>query len=194
MTGITSLCVYCGSRKGDDTAHAEAARELGATIAGAGIRMIFGGGAIGLMGVAARAALAAGGEVIGVIPRHLDEVEIGMAEASELIVVDNMHERKRRMFDLADAFVVLPGGVGTLDEAFEIITWRQLGLHDKPIVLLDNHSYWRPLLALIASTVDAGFVSASINSLYAVVGAVDEVLPAIRAAAAPRVAPASDLL
>ncbi len=194
MTEITSLCVYCGSRTGDDTAHAEAARRLGATIAGAGIRMIFGGGAIGLMGVAARAALGAGGEVIGVIPRHLDEVEIGMADASELIVVANMHERKRRMFDLADAFVVLPGGVGTLDEAFEIITWRQLGLHDKPIVLLDNRSYWRPLLALIASTVDAGFASESIKSLYTVVGEVDEVLPAIRAAAAPRVAPASDLL
>lgn len=194
MTEITSLCVYCGSRTGDDAAHAEAAHKLGATIAGAGIRMVFGGGAIGLMGVAARAALAAGGEVIGVIPRHLDEVEVGMADASELIVVDNMHERKRRMFDLSDAFVILPGGVGTLDEAFEIITWRQLGLHDKPIVLLDHRSYWRPFLALIDNTVDAGFVSASIKSLYTVVTEVDQVLPAIRAAAAPRVAPASDLL
>ncbi len=146
------------------------------------MRLIFGGGNIGLMGALADAALAAGGSVTGVIPDRLKNREVAHPDLTELIVVDSMHERKLRMFQLADAFVVLAGGLGTLDETFEIITWRQLGLHDKPIVLVDEAGYWTPLLCLIDHVVASGFAGRGVARLFTVVERVDDVFDAFAAA------------
>jgi uncharacterized protein (TIGR00730 family) len=146
---IRSVCVYCGSAGGGDERYRAAAAELGGSLAAAGITMVFGGGHIGLMGVAADAALAGGGRVIGVIPAALRERELAHGRVGELVVVDTMHDRKRIMAERSDAFAVLPGGIGTLDEFFEILTWRQLGLHNKPIFLVDAAGYWKPLRALL---------------------------------------------
>jgi uncharacterized protein (TIGR00730 family) len=182
MTTLRSLCLFCGSRAGADEDHRAAAAELGTALGQRGVRLVFGGGGGGLMGVAADAALAAGGQVLGVIPNHLHDVEVAHRALSELIVVDNMHARKRKMFELADAFAVLPGGLGTLDEAIEMITWRQLGLHDKPIVLLDRTGYWAPLLALVEHAIDAGFASPAARDLFMLADSVEGLLAAIEAA------------
>lgn len=189
MTVITSLCVYCGSAVGGP-AHRHAAARLGALIAERDVRLIYGGGRIGLMGVIADAVLAAGGEVTGLITRHLQDSEVGHGGLTELLVVDNMHERKRRMSELADGFVILPGGLGTLDETFEAITWKQLGLHDKPIVVADVDGYWRPLRDLVASVVSAGFARPDAIDLVTFVDSVDEVFAALDAADEPKVATA----
>ena len=194
MNAIRSVCVYCGSRKGADPAHANVARTLGAVLAAAGIRVVFGGGRIGLMGVVADAALAAGGEVVGVIPERLHAVEVGHEGVTELHVVQSMHERKRKMFELSDGFVVLPGGLGTLDEAFEIVTWRQLGLHDKPVVLLNSNGYWEALRTLLRGLVSGGFADPSILGLFTVVSRVDQVLPALRQAPERAVPAPAELL
>ena len=194
MNAIRSVCVYCGSRKGADPAHANVARTLGAVLAAAGIRVVFGGGRIGLMGVVADAALAAGGEVVGVIPERLHAVEVGHEGVTELHVVQSMHERKRKMFELSDGFVVLPGGLGTLDEAFEIVTWRQLGLHDKPVVLLNSNGYWEALRTLLRGLVSGGFADPSILGLFTVVSRVDHVLPALRQAPERAVPAPAELL
>ncbi len=185
MADLGSLCVYCGSSTGVDPAHGEAARRLGELMAERGVRLIFGGGRIGLMGVLADAVLAGGGSVIGVIPGHLEEREVGHRGATELIVVGGMHERKRRMFELADAFAVLPGGLGTLDETLEIITWRQLGLHDKPLVLVDHGGYWAPLRGLLDHIVERGFAAPESRALYTFVDSVDDIFTAVAAAPAP---------
>ena len=147
---IRTLCVYCGSSNAVAPRHLAAAAELGRLAAGRGIEIVFGGGHVGLMGALADGALVAGGRVTGVIPGHLEAREVGHRGVTELIVVDSMHTRKRRMFEIADAFCALPGGLGTLDETFEIITWKQLGLHDKPIVLVNVEGFWNPLLDLVA--------------------------------------------
>ena len=149
---------------------------LGRLTGEAGIEIIYGGGRVGLMGLLADAALAAGGRVTGVIPSHLYEREVGHGGLNELIVVGSMHERKQRMFELADAFVTLPGGLGTLDETIEIMTWKQLQLHDRPILLVNLYGYWDPLLALIDRIVANGFAKPTIKSLYQVVGSIEEVL------------------
>src|SRR5579883_15172 len=145
MAKVKRLCVYCGSSSQVDEIYRRAAARLGQVIAQAGIELVYGGGRVGLMGLMADAALAAGGRVIGVIPHLLHDREVGHAGVGELIVVGSMHERKQRMFDLADAFVMLPGGLGTLDETIEILTWKQLGLHDKPVIIADIAGYWAPL-------------------------------------------------
>jgi uncharacterized protein (TIGR00730 family) len=145
MASITSVCVYCGSRVGHER-HKAAAARLGRQLAVAGIRLVYGGGRIGLMGVVADAALQAGGAVTGIIPAHLHDHEIGH-HGTELHVVDNMHARKHLMFQLSDAFVTLPGGIGSLDETFEIVTWKQLHLHDKPILLVNDADDVLPALA-----------------------------------------------
>lgn len=176
---LRSVCVFCGSSSRVAEVHRRAATELGAAIAAAGLRLVYGGGKIGLMGLLADAALAGGGEVIGVIPEFLRGLEVAHQGLSELRVVDSMHERKRVMFDLADAFVVLPGGLGTLDELIESVTWKQLGLHDKPIVLVDVDDFWRPLRALVASIVTAGFAHSEHARLFSVAGSVAEVFVAI---------------
>jgi len=158
---MARLCVFCGSGHGREPAYGVAARELGQLLAERGIGLVYGGAHRGLMGVVADAVLQGGGEVIGVIPHLLVEREIAHPGLTQQIVVQSMHERKAQMAVHADAFAALPGGFGTLDELMEIITWRQLGLHDKPIGLLDTNGYFARLNAFIAHMVDAGFVAAS---------------------------------
>jgi uncharacterized protein (TIGR00730 family) len=193
MIALTSLCVYCGSCTGSDPAHRAAAERLGRLMAERGVRLVFGGGRVGLMGVLADAVLDAGGQVTGIIPGHIEEREIGHQQVTELLIVDNMHERKHKMFELADAFAVLPGGFGTLDETFEIITWRQLGLHDKPVVLIDSAGYWKPLETLLEHVIDGGFADGSARRLYQFVDSVDEVFDVL-AKAPPPATPARDEL
>ena len=160
------------------------ARRLGEVLAGNRIRLVYGGGGIGLMGVVAKTVLAAAGQVTGVIPEFLQNLEVGMDGLTEMIVVDSMHERKRRMFEMSDGFVILPGGLGTLDETFEILTWKQLRLHDKPIVVLDAGGFWAPLTGMIEAVVAGGFAHPKVGDLFAVVTDAEAVLPALRAAPA----------
>jgi uncharacterized protein (TIGR00730 family) len=188
MSFESSLCVYCGSGLGVDSRHLEAARDLGRLLAERRIRLIYGGARIGLMGTLADAALAAGGEVVGIIPGHLDKTELGHRGATELIVVDSMHERKYMMFEESDAFAIMPGGLGTLDETFEMLTWRKLGLHDKPIILVDIAGYWRPLLALIDHVIIQGFAAPTDRDLYKVVTNVAELVQAVETAPRPKTA------
>ncbi len=178
-TQIRSLCVYCGSSGRGRESHHEAAIRLGAIMAGAGVRLVYGGGRIGLMGLVADAVLDGGGEVVGIIPRFLDQVEVGHSGVSRLIVTENMHERKEKMAELSDAFVILPGGLGTLDETFEILTWKQLQLHDKPVVIVDVDGYWQPLVALVDRMVEENYARPEHRALFRVVGSVEEVLPAL---------------
>lgn len=152
------VCVYCGSSPGDRPLYAEVARALGRRLAERGLGLVYGGGHVGLMGIIADAALAAGGEVVGVIPQRLVDAEVAHHGLSRLEVVTSMHERKARMAELADAFIALPGGFGTLDELFEILTWAQLGLHGKPCGLLDVEGYFTALVAWADQAVAAGFV------------------------------------
>ena len=179
MAAIGSVCVYCGSSAGANPRHAEAARQLGRGLAEGGLRLIYGGGRVGLMGVVADAVLAAGGRAIGVIPEHLEAKEVGHRGVTELRVVGSMHERKTVMFELADAFVILPGGFGTLDEAFEMLTWRQLRLHDKPIVFLDSDGYWAPFHAVVEHFIREGFARDNSRELFAVVSDVTAVIPTL---------------
>jgi len=179
MKSIRSLCVFCGSRVGADPAYAAGAERLGRGLAERGVRLIYGGGSIGLMGVVMQSVLDHGGEVTGVIPEFLMRREVGNPALTELVVVDSMHERKQRMFELADAFAVLPGGLGTLDEAIEIITWQQLRLHAKPIGLLSVGGYWQVYEALIDRIVDQGFADAGIRDLFIVEEDVESLLGAL---------------
>lgn len=181
MTTLTALCVYCGSRLGDNPAFTEAARELGAILARERIQLIYGGGGIGLMGEVARSVLAHGGEVIGIIPKVLDGREVAQAGLTRMEIVPDMHHRKRRMFDLSDAFAVLPGGVGTLDETVEMITWAQLGIHQKPILIIDTAGYWAPFIGLLDHIVRRDFATERTRDFYAAVGAVADVVPTARA-------------
>jgi uncharacterized protein (TIGR00730 family) len=157
MQPIRRVCVYCGSSGAVAPHFRQAASELGRALAGAGIGVVYGGGRVGLMGLLADAALAAGGTVTGIIPDRLVAAELAHPGLSELVVVDSMHARKREMAARADAFAILPGGIGTLDETFEILSWRQLGLHDKPILIVDVAGYWAPLRALLDHLVAHGF-------------------------------------
>jgi uncharacterized protein (TIGR00730 family) len=179
MPNIRALCVYCGSSGAVAPAYREAASELGARLAAAGIETVFGGGRVGLMGLLADAALAAGGRVTGIIPARLRDAELAHPGATELIVVATMHERKRLMAERADAFAVLPGGIGTLDETFEILSWRQLGMHDKPIFLVDIGGYWAPLRALLGHIVENGFARPPTLRLVRVVPTVAALMAAL---------------
>jgi hypothetical protein len=169
MSNIRRLCVYCGSSGAVAREYREAATDLGARLAAAGIGLVYGGGRVGLMGLLADAALAGGGEVIGIIPSRLRNAELAHSGVTELVVVESMHERKRLMAEKADAFTVLPGGIGTLDELFEILSWKQLGLHDKPILLVDIAGYWAPLRALLDHIVVTGFAREQTRGLLQVV-------------------------
>ncbi len=183
-----SVCVFCGSRYGVDPRHRVAAARLGELLGAAGARLIYGGGHVGLMGAVADAAMAAGGEVLGLIPAHLLEREVGHRAITELIVTEDMFERKRQMIERADAFVILPGGLGTLDELLEVITLRQLACHDKPIVLINLGGFWDPFVALVDRVIDKGFAGPGSRTLYRIVNSVDEALPALgiaQPAAAP---------
>ncbi len=152
------VCVFCGASSGARAAYAEAARAFGAAAAGRGLGVVYGGGKVGLMGSVAEGALGAGGEVVGVIPQELVDRELAHDRLTELHVVSSLHERKALMADLADGFVALPGGFGTLDELMEQLTWSQLGLHAKPVGLLDVDGYWRPLIELARHATEEGFV------------------------------------
>lgn len=176
MPDIRSVAVFCGSRVGASPAYVAAAVALGQSLAAAGLRLIYGGGRIGLMGALADGALGAGGTVIGVIPDFLQRFEVAHGGCSELIVTDTMHERKTRMFDLADAFVTLPGGLGTFDETFEILTWRQLRLHDKPILICDIDGSAGALLGLIEDSIRDGFAPAEARDLYETVSGVSALM------------------
>lgn len=154
---IQSLLLFCGSRPGHDPAHAELAAGLGRLCSEHGVTLVYGGGRVGLMGVAARACKEGGGRVIGIIPRLLMTTEIAQDGLDELHVVETLHERKALMHRLSDAIIALPGSIGTLDEFFESLTWRELGIHDKPIWLLGGNGYWDPLTALLAHISAAGF-------------------------------------
>ena len=169
MPPISRLCVYCGSAGAVDPRYRQAARELGEALAAAGIELVFGGGRIGLMGIAADAVLAGGGRVVGVIPERLRDAELAHRGVDELVITASMHDRKRVMAERADGFAVLPGGIGTLDEMFEILTWRQLGLHDKPIFLVDIAGYWQPLCALLDHIVAQHFAASLVPRLLRVV-------------------------
>jgi hypothetical protein len=186
-----ALCVYCGSSNNVAARHLEAAAELGRLAAGRGIGIVFGGGRVGLMGALADGALDAGGRVTGVIPQHLQDQEVGHNGVNEMIVVDSMHARKRRMFEISDAFCALPGGLGTLDETFEIVTWKQLGLHDRPVVLVNVDGFWDPLLALLAHQLEAGYIRPRHAGLYRVVESIESVFDAIEAPPSPRHPPDS---
>lgn len=182
MREIKNVCVYCGSSIGADPRYTAAARALGAALARAGVGLVYGGGAIGLMGVLAKATVAAGGVVTGIIPEFLDRREIPFTGATELVVVDDMHTRKRLMFERSDAFIALPGGVGTLEELTEQLTWIQLGRHTKPLVIADIGGFWRPLLSLFAHMRNEEFFGEVDNVRYLVAERVEDILPMIFAA------------
>src|SRR3984893_17043792 len=186
MRNNRSLCVYCGSSGAVEAQYRDAASELGARLAQAGIALVYGGGRGGLMGLLADAALAAEGKVTGITPSHLRDAEVAHRGVTELVVVDSMHERKRLMAERADAFAILPGGIGTLDEMFEIVSWKQLRLHDKPILLVDIGGYWAPLRALLDHIITKGFARPEARELLLVVPTVAALMAALEVAAEPR--------
>lgn len=181
MPAIQSIAVFCGSRPGNHPGFARAARDLGHGLAKAGIRLVYGGGRIGLMGAVADAVLEAGGEVLGVIPEFLTRREVAHSGVTDMVTTDSMHSRKQRMFAESDAFVSMPGGLGTLDETIEIITWRQLGLHDKPILLCDVNGSARALEAAIEAAIATGFAGADTRRLYEVIDGVPALLQRLQA-------------
>jgi uncharacterized protein (TIGR00730 family) len=169
MHSPSSICIFCGARAGALPAYSQAAKETGEMIANMGWRLVYGAGDIGLMGEVARAAQAAGAKALGVMPTHLMRQEIAKRDLGQLILTETMHERKKVMFMNCDAIVVLPGGGGSLDEFFEVLTWRQLGLHTKPILLLDVAGYWQPLVALLNHVIAQGFADGSMRDFVQVV-------------------------
>ena len=181
MNDLRSVTVYCGSTAGADPAYAEGTRALARLLVASDIRIVYGGGALGLMGILADTAMEAGGEVVGIMPQALIDREIAHRALKDLRVVGSMHERKALMADLADAFVALPGGLGTLDELFEILTWAQLGLHSKPIGLLEVGGYFTPLLAFLDGAVDARFLAPGHRAMLLVANDPTALLAAFRA-------------
>lgn len=171
-----SICVFCGSRFGNDPVYASAATALGTGIAAAGWRLVYGGGRVGLMGVTADAVLAGGGDVLGIIPEFLQQREVAHEGGVRLVLTSTMHDRKRMMFDASQAFVVMPGGLGTFDETIEITTWRQLGLHNKPVLICDVDGWAQPYLTMINTAIAQGFAAPNAASLYEVLPDVPAVL------------------
>ena len=215
MSTINSLCVYCGSSNGADPVYREAARRLGTLMAERSVRLVYGGRRVGLMGVVAHAVMAGGGAATGVIPRFIveheknnpgaGELSMGLAgpegkagaaqsaaappppefDLTEVIVVEDMHERKKRMFELADGFIALPGGLGTLEETIEVVTWKKLKLHFKPVVVMNIGGYWEPLRALVERAVASGFAHPDSLDLFTLVDSADEVFAALARAPEP---------
>jgi uncharacterized protein (TIGR00730 family) len=193
MAELGSLCVYCGANPGAAPAYADAAASLGAAMAAAGVRLVYGGGSVGLMGIVARTVMANGGKVTGIIPQFLKDREVMLREVPDLVVTADMHERKRLMFQRSDAFIALPGGIGTLEEVVEIMTWAQLDQHAKPVMILNVNGFWNPLTELFRRMAEEGFLSKAFlgghNDLpVEFVDRVDEVIPRLsaRLAAVPR--------
>lgn len=187
MGQVHTVCVYCGSSIRIAEHFKQSTQQFGRLMADHGSQLVYGGGRVGLMGLLADTVLAAGGRVIGIIPEHIQALEVGHHGLSELHVVDSMHTRKRMMFERSDAFVALPGGMGTLDELVEIITWRQLGLHDKPLIMVNDQGYWAPFLALFDHMVQAGFCRPQHRGLVQVVDRVEDVFPALGRAPQPTI-------
>ncbi len=184
MSEIKSICVYCGSGRGSNPAHVQAAETLGRLMAEHGIALVYGGGDNGLMGATARAVLAHGGQVTGIIPGFLRDRESMIHEAQEMIVVPDMHTRKRLMFERADAFVAMPGGIGTLEELVEQMTWVQLQQHTKPVLIADIAGFWRPLLSLLAHMHENGFIRPGLDVNYAVAERAEDIIPMLQDAQA----------
>jgi hypothetical protein len=182
---ITTIAVFCGSKSGTKKIFVEAAQELGNQISKRGISLIFGGGRVGLMGEVADQVLAGGGKVTGVIPQFLNDLEVAHRGVTELITVDSMHERKYLMYNKSDAYVILPGGLGTLDELMEILTWKQLQIHISPIIILDVDGYWGALRLLFQDIIDGGFAHPKALDLFSIVDSVDGVFDAIDASLSP---------
>ena len=176
MPALSSICVFCGSNGGADPAYLAAAEAVGAGLARRGVRVVYGGGRVGMMGAVADAARAAGGEVVGVIPQQIFDLEIGHTGLDDLRVVGSMHERKALMAELSDAFVALPGGIGTLEELFEVYTWAQLGIHAKPLALLDVAGYYEPLAAFLDHAVAQRFLRPETREMLAVADDLDSLL------------------
>ena len=189
MSAIQSLCVYTGSSIRVDEIYKEESKKLGRMIAERNMQLVYGGGRVGLMGLIADAALQAGGKVIGIIPAHLQQWEVEHKDLTELHLVDSMHNRKRLMVEKSDAFVAMPGGFGTLDELFEIMTWRQVHLHDKPIVIVNLNGYWDKLLALIEHVITSGFAHDTHRNLFRVVDTVEAVFDALAIEGDPVIGP-----
>ncbi|MEQ1614312.1 MAG: TIGR00730 family Rossman fold protein [Hyphomicrobiaceae bacterium] len=181
---VRSVCVYCGSGNGRNPAYVEAANTLGRALGAGGVRLVYGGGSLGLMGEVARATLAAGGKVTGIIPEFLSSKERMLRDVDELVVTENMHERKMLMFERSDAFVALPGGIGTLEELVEQLTWAQLGRHNKPIVVANIDGFWTPFLSLLQHMKSDTFIRAGLDIRFVVVDKAEQILPAIIATAA----------
>jgi uncharacterized protein (TIGR00730 family) len=180
MRELSAVCVFCGSSTGSRPEFSASARSLGRLLAAEGITLVYGGGSVGLMGVVADAALEGGGQVFGVIPKALYRREIAHSGLTQLFEVDSMHDRKQLMFELADAFVALPGGLGTVEELTEVATWAQLGMHAKPIATLDVSGYWKPLHAFLRGAADAGLVKPKNLELIVNVSDLDELLRILR--------------
>jgi len=189
---LTSVCVYCGSSFGSDPAHEAAATRLGQLIAESGLRLVYGGGSVGLMGTVANAALEAGGKVTGIIPHFLEEREVMLDTLEDLVITQDMHERKHLMFQRSDAFIALPGGIGTLEEAVEMMTWAQLGQHRKPVVLANINGFWSPLLELLDHMRAQGYIRPDTEVPYHVARTVDDVLPMLRQAVTGKPLPTAE--
>lgn len=181
---LTSVCVYCGSSFGSDPAHEAAAARLGQLIAESGLRLVYGGGSVGLMGTVARAAMESGGTVTGIIPGFLEKREVMLKTLEDLVITKNMHERKQLMFQKADAFIALPGGIGTLEEAVEMMTWAQLGQHRKPVVLANINGFWSPLLELLDHMRAQGYIRPETEVPYLIAKQVGEIIPMLEQALA----------
>jgi hypothetical protein len=195
MAELRSICVYCGANTGTDPKYREAAETLGRAMADSGVRLVYGGGSIGLMGILARTVLAHGGKVTGIIPQFLKDREVMLKEVSDLVVTADMHERKRIMFERADAFVALPGGIGTLEEVVEMMTWAQLEQHMKPVLIVNINGFWDSLIGLFQRMSDDGFLHKEFLGVHMELpvhfcDSVDAVIPTLRAAVAatPRLA------
>ncbi|CAN5299688.1 TIGR00730 family Rossman fold protein [soil metagenome] len=189
MAELRSICVYCGANTGARPEYAAAAEAFGQALARSGTRLVYGGGAVGLMGILARAVMKEGGDVTGIIPQFIKDREVMLREVDDLIVTADMHERKRIMFERADAFVALPGGIGTLEEVVEMMTWAQLDQHRKPVLILNLNGFWNPLIDLFRRMQEEGFLhkaflGSHVDLPVAFVDTVDEVIPALRAAIA----------
>ena len=184
MAEIEAVCVYCGSSPGQKPVYADAARALGNTLADNGIRLVYGGGSVGLMGITARTVIERGGHVTGIIPKFLADREVMLRDAQDLVLTEDMHERKRTMFDRSDAFIALPGGIGTLEELVEMMTWAQLGRHRKPILVANVDGFWDPFVDLLDHMIDQQFVTKRFVETIAIVSSIDEIVPRLKQLAA----------
>lgn len=191
MTKISTICVYLGSSGRCDEVHKKTAYDFGQLMAKSGLNLVYGGGRVGLMGILADSVLKGGGKVIGIIPEHISKREISHDDLTELHVVDSMHTRKQMMVSKSDAFVVLPGGIGTLDELCEVMTWKQLGIHDKPIVIANVNAYWTPFLHMIDNVIEQKFMREEDRRLITSVDTIVDVIPVLTQAPAETFDPSS---